>query len=358
MSRTVRTRSRSKKTANISDDIEAETMTGKTRSKAGVTDMSHIEKPVAVKRSRMKHTNNLSGGTTEATCGNDNKTPTMSVPLASSVNVPQEPIIPLNAISQLVTAAVIHIGKGNLNVPFKVGNLTFTPDEILHHSSGIIDTVDKKMYSKFSTINKPYGVYSNSAYNYLANHMKNVIGMTYKQGIGLLNDKLGTTFTSSGIIDELGYNDISGTESDLMKLGDYVKGNYEWFANGSVKRPGRGIDVISSSGLSKISAFNGIKLIINKRKTTIEKGGNYERVDGKNKVAQKIAKTKFAIGHDNRRITEASINQEYNLPVEYIDNPSELEEINGQYWKLDRVVGKTKYYKSPIVNSSCPFLVV
>lgn len=72
----------------------------------------------------------------------------------------------IHSISKLVLAAMIHHFKGNLKCKFSIGNLLFNIDEILHHSSGIIDRVDLKLYSLFDNINKPYGLYSNYAFNY------------------------------------------------------------------------------------------------------------------------------------------------------------------------------------------------
>ena len=269
---------------------------------------------------------------------------------------------PIHSISKLVLSAMIHILKGNLNASFKLGNLSCTCDEILHHSSGIIDGVDKRLYSKYDHINKPIGVYSNEAFNFLAKNLKSVIGMTYKQGLNELNNRLGTHFTSNGIAEEIGAYDLSSTTDDLTKLGEYVNTNYEWFANGTVKRPGRGIDIITPSVISKLGSMkergSDVKLTITKKKITVERDTNLQWTDQKYIVQQRIPKTKFIIDIDNRHVTEPVISQPLNLPVECIADPSSLTEIDGSYWKLVKTTGKTKYYQSPISNSRRPFLVV
>ncbi len=268
---------------------------------------------------------------------------------------------PIYSISKLILSSMIHMLKGNLSMEFKLGNLTFTVDEILHHSSGIIDGVDKKLYSKFEHINKPQGIYSNEAFNFLAKNVKSVIGMTYKQGLNELNSKLGTRFTYNGIAEEIGAYDLSGTTEDLNKLGDYVKVNYDWFANGTVKRPGRGIDIITPSGISKLGSMKergeDVKITISRKKVTVERG-NLEWTDKKYIIQQKIPKTKFVLDIDNRRVTEPVMSQPLNIPFESVDKPDTLMEIDGAYWRLVKTVGKTKYYQSPIVNSRKPFLVV
>ena len=273
----------------------------------------------------------------------------------------KEPPFPIHSISKLVLSAMIHILKGNLSMQFKLGNLTFTVDEILHHFSGIIDGVDKKLYSKFEHINKPQGIYSNEAFNFLAKNVKSVIGMTYKQGLNELNSRLGTRFTSNGSAEEIGAYDLSGTTEDLNKLGDYVKVNYDWFANGTVKRPGRGIDIITPSGISKLGSVRerseDVKITISRKKVTVERG-NLEWADKKYIVQQKIPKTKFVLDIDNKRVTEPVMSQPLNLPFESVDKPDSLTEIDGTYWRLVKTVGKIRYYQSPIVNSRKPFLVV
>lgn len=273
----------------------------------------------------------------------------------------KEPPYPIHSISKLVLSSMIHMLKGNLSMQFKLGNLSFTVDEILHHSSGIVDGVDKKLYSKFEHINKPYGIYSNEAFNFLSKNLKSVIGMTYKQGLNELNSKLSTRFTSNGIAEEIGAYDLSGTTEDLNKLGDYVKVNYDWFANGTVKRSGRGVDIITPSGISKLGSMKergeDVKITISRKKVTVERG-NLEWAEKKYIVQQKIPKTKFILDIDNKRVTESVMSQPLNLPFESVDKPDTLTEINGEYWRLVKTVGKTKYYQSPIVNSRKPFLVV
>lgn len=273
----------------------------------------------------------------------------------------KETPFPIHSISKLVLSAMIHMLKGNISMQFKLGNLSFTVDEILHHSSGIVDGVDKRLYSKYEHINKPQGIYSNEAFNFLAKNVKSVIGMTYKQGLNELNSKLCTRFTSNGIAEEIGAYDLSGTTEDLNKLGDYVKVNYDWFANGTVKRPGRGVDIITPSGISKLGSMKerseDVKITISRKKVTVERG-NLEWADKKYIVQQKIPKTKFVLDIDNRRVTEPVMSQPLNIPFESVDKPDTLTEINGEYWRLIKTVGKTKYYQSPIVNSRKPFLVV
>lgn len=273
----------------------------------------------------------------------------------------KESPFPIHSISKLVLSSIIHMLKGNLSMQFKLGNLSFTADEILHHSSGIIDGVDKRLYSKYDRINKPHGIYSNEAFNFLAKNVKSVIGMTYKQGLNELNSRLGTRFISNGITEEIGAYDLSGTTEDLGKLGDYIKVNYDWFANGTVKRPGRGVDIITPSGISKLGSFKergeDVKITISRKKVTVERG-NLEWADKKYIVQQKIPKTKFVLDIDNKRVTESVMSQPLNLPFESVDKPDSLTEINGEYWRLVKTVGKTKYYQSPIVNSRKPFLMV
>ena len=307
----------------------------------------HIDKPIT-KRHKKQHTHAVI------------ETPMVQDALPNIPTQTEEPSFPIYSISKLVLASMICILKGNLSAEFKLGNLSFTADEILHHSSGIIDGVDKKLYSKYSTINKPQGVYSNEAYNFLARNLKSIIGMQYKQGLNELNSRLGTHFVSSSSPTDIGANDLSATMSDLNKLGEYVKVNYDWFANGSLKRPGRGVDIISSSGLSKSgsidSTTNNIKITITKKKISIENSENMNWAETKNIVQQKLLKTKTALDIDNKLVT-APISQPLNLPIEYV-NLSGLEEIDGAYWKLVKTVGKTKYYQSPITNSRKPFLVI
>lgn len=277
----------------------------------------------------------------------------------------QEPVkessYPIHSISKLVLASMVRLMKGNLSTSFKLGNLSFTADEILHHSSGIIDGIDKRLYSKFDHINKPYGIYSNEAFNFLAKNLKSVIGMQYKQGLNELNSRLGTHFESNGVPDEIGAYDLSGSTEDLNKLGEYVKINYDWFANGTVKRPGRGIDIITPSGISKLGSMNDrgedVKITISRKKVLVERG-NLNWTDQKYIVQQKPAKSKIALDIDNKRITDPVISQPLNIPFEYVDKPDDLVEIDGAFWRLIKTVGKTKYYQSPITNSRRPFLLV
>ncbi len=307
----------------------------------------HVDKPIT-KRHRKPHTHAVI------------ETPVAQDTLPETPAPVEESAIPIHSISKLVLASMIHILKGNLSAEFKLGNLSFTVDEILHHSSGIIDGVDKKLYSKYSTINKPQGVYSNDAYNFLAKNLKSVIGTQYKQGLNELNSRLGTHFVSSSSPTDIGANDLFATTSDLNKLGEYVKVNYDWFANGTLKRPGRGVDIISSSGISKTGSIDGatnnIKITVSKKKISIENSANIDWTETKNIVQQKLLKTKTALDIDNRLVT-APVSQPLNLPIEYV-NLSGLEEIDGAYWKLVKTVGKTKYYQSPITNSRKPFLVI
>ena len=273
----------------------------------------------------------------------------------------KESPFPIHSISKLVLSAMIYMFNGDLSMKFKLGNLSFTVDEILHHSSGIIDGVDKKLYSKYEHINKPDGVYSNEAFNFLAKNLKSVIGMTYKRGLNEFNFRLGTHFISNDIPDEIGAYDLSGTTEDLNKLGEFIRLKYDWYANGTVKRPGRGIDIITPSGISKLGSFKergeDVKITISRKKVTVERG-SLEWADKKYIVQQKIPKTKFMLDFDNKRITVPVFSQPLNLPFETVDKLESLEEIDGAYWRLVKNVGKTKYYQSPIVNSRKPFLVV
>ena len=142
----------------------------------------------------------------------------------------------IHSISKLVLAAMIHHFKGDLKCKFTIGNLPFDVDEILHHSSGIIDKVDLKMYSIFDHINKPHGMYSNYAFNYLGTHIKDVIGITYNKALNEFNKFLDTNFVSTKLKDDIGTWDLSTTEEDLHKLGSYVQRHYNWFANGESRR--------------------------------------------------------------------------------------------------------------------------
>jgi hypothetical protein len=276
----------------------------------------------------------------------------------------KESPFPIHSISKLVLSAIIWTlnGKGNLSMEFKLGNLTFTVDEILHHSSGIIDGVDKRLYSKYEHINKPVGVYSNEAFNFLAKNLKSVIGTTYKRALNEFNSRLGTHFTSNDIAEEIGANDLSGTTEDLNRLGESIRLNYDWYANGTVKRPGRGVDIITPAGISILSSHedngDGIKLTVTKKKVIIDRGNSAQLIDQKYVVQQRVPKTKFALNIDNKRVTESVMSQPLNIPFESVDKPDTLTEINGEYWRLVKTVGKTKYYQSPIVNSRKPFLVV
>ena len=276
----------------------------------------------------------------------------------------KESPFPIHSISKLVLSAIIWTlnGKGNLSMQFKLGNLSFTVDEILHHSSGIIDGVDKRLYSKFEHINKPQGIYSNEAFNFLAKNLKSVIGTTYKRALNGFNSRLGTHFTSNDIPEEIGAYDLSGTTEDLNRLGECVRLNYDWYANGTVKRPGRGVDIITPADISILSSHedndNGIKLTISKKKVIIDRGNSAQLMDQKYVVQQKVPRTKFVLDIDNKRVTEPVISQPLNIPFESVDKPEKLVEINGEYWKLVKTVGKTKYYQSPIINSRKPFLVV
>ena len=185
--------------------------------------------------------------------------------------------------------------------------------------------------------------------------------MSYKQGLNEFNSKLGTHFTSNGIAEEIGAYDLSSTTDDLNKLGECVRLNYDWYANGTVKRPGRGIDIITPAGISKLGSFKergeDIKLTISRKKVIVERG-NLEWADKKYIVQQKIPKTKFMLDFDNRRVTVPVFSQPLNLAFEAVDKPDTLTEIDGAYWRLVKTSGKTKYYQSPIVNSRRPFLVV
>ena len=291
---------------------------------------------------------------------NDTHLPSMtpSMPTTSG-----EPSFPIHSISKLVLSAMIWMlnGNGNLSMQFKLGNLSFTVDEILHHSSGIIDGVDKRLYSKFEHINKPYGIYSNEAFNFLAKNLKSVIGITYKRALNEFNYRLGTRFTSNCIAEEIGAHDLSGTTEDLNKLGELVRLEYDWFANGTVKRPGRGVDIITPSGISKVGSMKergeDVKITISRKKVTIERG-NLEWADKKYIVQQKIPKTKFVLDIDNKRVTEPIMSQPLNIPFESVDNADTLTEIDGAYWVLVTTTGKAKYYRSPITNSRKPFLVI
>ena len=276
----------------------------------------------------------------------------------------KETPFPIHSISKLVLSDMIWMfnGKGNLSMEFKLGNLTFTVDEILHHSSGIIDGVDKRLYSKYDHINKPVGVYSNEAFNFLAKNLKSVIGTTYKRALNEYNFRLGTHFISNDIPEEIGACDLSGTTEDLNKLGEFVRTNYDWFANGTVKRPGRGVDIITPAGISILSSHESssdcIKLTVTKKKVIIDRGNSAQLMDQKYIIQQRVPKTKFVLDIDNRRVTEPVFSQPLNLPFESVDKPESLEEIDGAYWRLVKTSGKTKYYQSPIVNSRKPFLVV
>lgn len=288
---------------------------------------------------------------------NDTHVPSMtpSIPTSSS-----EPPFPIHSISKLVLAAIIQIFNGNLSMEFAIGNLRFTVDEILHHSSGIIDGVDKRLYSKFEHINKPYGIYSNEAYNYLAKNLKAVVGLPYKRALNELNTKLSTNFTTNGIAEEIGAYDLSATTNDLKALGEYIRVNYDWFADGTIKRPGRGVDIITPSGISKMGSFKehgeDVKITISRKKLTVERG-NLEWADKKYIVQQRIPKTKFVLDIDNHRVTVPVMSQPLNLPFESVDNADTLTEIDGAYWRLVKTSGKTKYYRSPITNTRKPFLV-
>ena len=280
---------------------------------------------------------------------------------ASTPTSSSEPPFSIHSISKLVLATIIQMLNGNLSMEFAIGHLRFTVDEILHHSSGIIDGVDKRLYSKFEHINKPYGIYSNESYNYLAKNLKAVIGLPYKRALNELNTKLSTNFTTNGISEEIGAYDLSATTNDLKALGEYIRVNYDWFANGTVKRPGRGVDIITPSGISKMGSFKergeDVKITISRKKVTIERG-NLEWADKKYIVQQRIPKTKFMLDFDNRRIMVPVFSQPLNLPFESVDNADTLTEIDGTYWRLVKTNGKTKYYQSPITNSRKPFLVV
>ena len=273
----------------------------------------------------------------------------------------KETPFPIHSISKLVLADMIWTFNGNLKHSFTIGNLTFTVDEILHHSSGIIDYVDKRLYSKYDHINKPQGIYSNEAFNFLAKNLKSVIGTTYKRALNELNARLGTHFTSNDIPEEIGTYDLSGTTEDLNRLGEAIRLNYDWYANGTVKHPGRGVDIITPSGISKLGSMKergeDVKITISRKKVTVERG-NLNGIDKKYIVQQKIPKTKFVLNIDNKRVTEPVTSQPLNIPVEAVDKPDTLTEIDGAYWRLVKTVGKTKYYQSPIVNSRKPFLVV
>lgn len=294
---------------------------------------------------------------------NPSTTPNIAAINESTTEIVKEQPFPIHSISKLVLSAMIWTlnGKGNLAMQFKLGNLSFTVDEILHHSSGIIDGVDKRLYSKYEHINKPYGIYSNEAFNFLAKNLKSVIGTTYKRALNEFNSRLGTHFTSNDIPEEIGAYDLSGTTEDLNRLGECVRLNYDWYANGTVKRPGRGVDIITPSGISKLGSFKergeDVKITISRKKVTVERG-NLEWADKKYIVQQKIPKTKFVLDIDNRRVTVPVMSQPLNLPFEAIDKPDSLIEIDGTYWRLIKTSGKTKYYQAPIVHSRKPFLVV
>ncbi len=303
------------------------------------------------------------------TVGGKRRTKTDSEPISDTITEAdkeqvKETPYPIHSISKLVLSAMIWTlnGKGNLSMQFKLGNLTFTVDEILHHSSGIIDGVDKRLYSKYDHINKPVGVYSNEAFNFLAKNLKSVIGTTYKRALNEFNFRLGTHFTSNDNAEEIGAYDLSGTTDDLNKLGEIVRLNYDWYANGTVKRPGRGVDIITPSGISKLGSMKergeDVKLTISRKKVIVERGTDLQWTDKKYIVQPRIPKTKFIIDIDNRRVTEPVFSQPLNLPFEAISDPSSLIEIDGAYWRLVKTSGKTKYYQSPIINSRRPFLVV
>lgn len=350
----------------IEKHVEKPTIKRQRKPIQSAVDLNESIKDIAKRTSKIKQEDTRQLDSLTSTVGGKRRAKTINEPVIGgekelvNESVKELPY-PIHSISKLVLSAMIYILKGNLAVQFKLGNLTFTVDEILHHSSGIIDGVDKRLYSKYDTINKPVGIYSNEAFNFLAKNLKSVIGMTYKQALNELNSRIGTNFTSNGITEEIGAYDLSSTTDDLNKLGECIRINYDWYANGTVKRPGRGIDIITPSGISKLGSMRergeDIKLTISRKKVTVERG-NVDWADQKYIVQQKIPKTKFILDIDNHKVTEPVISQPLNLPVECVSDPSSLTEIDGAYWRLVKTSGKTKYYQSPIVNSRKPFLVV
>lgn len=350
----------------IEKHVEKPTIKRQRKPIQSAIDLNDSIKDIAKRTSRPKQEDTRQLDSLTVAVSGKRRTKTINEPVISDSTAPanesvKESPFPIHSISKLVLSAMIYVLKGNLSMQFKLGNLTFTVDEILHHSSGIIDGVDKRLYSKYDHINKPVGIYSNEAFNFLAKNLKSVIGMSYKQGLNEFNSRLGTNFTSNGIVEEIGAYDLSSTTDDLNKLGECVKLNYDWYANGAVKHPGRGVDIITPAGISKLGSFrergDDVKITISRKKVIVEHG-NLEWADKKYIVQQKIPKTKFMLDFDNRRVTVPVFSQPLNLPFEAVDKPDTLIEIDGAYWRLVKSSGKTKYYQSPIVNSRKPFLVI
>lgn len=267
----------------------------------------------------------------------------------------------IGSISKLVLATMIHMFEGKLDMQFSLGNLLFSTDDVLHHRSGIRDDVDKKLYKAYSDISKPYGIYSNIAYVFLANHMNEVVGMSYTKALLSLNSRLTTGFRTNGNKSEYGSSDLTGTDEDLHKLANYVSMNYDWYADGQSKKPGRGFDLISTNKLSVVSSFDNsdnVRLVVGKKGVSIDRNVNWY-ISDKDLVKQKIPKSKIAIDANNRLVSGVYF-QLLNLQAETIDKSAvgELEEIDGSLWRFVKQVGKNKFYTAPIVNTAVPFKVV
>ena len=207
----------------------------------------------------------LTGGTTDTSNSSTNN------PRQTLKFTPEDVIrnnIPIASISKLVLACIYHMHT--INYPDLLQqqiaplpdhpNLKFNVDELLHMKGGIPFATNGNTYSDvISSINiltnytnhslyKPT-TYSNVTFMLLAYSLEQLTGSTYLNSLAQLCSQLNLVNTWSCSLWKPGSGDIVTTESDIIKIGQYVQSHYEWFAddlNHTCYR-GRGIDVISSN---------------------------------------------------------------------------------------------------------------
>ena len=182
--------------------------------------------------------------------------------------------IPIASVSKLVLACIYHMHSiehtdllSKMIVPFTdYPNLVFNVDELLHMKGGLPFTCGGNteadvlksisILKDYTNIRKPT-TYSNVTFMLLSFALKDLVGVDYIKSLAMLSKKLKIDNTWSCPLWKPGSGDIVSIKADMIKIGNYVQDNYEWFAcvqsvtnddttdaNGY---RGRGIDVISSN---------------------------------------------------------------------------------------------------------------
>lgn len=187
--------------------------------------------------------------------------------------------IPIASISKLVLACIIcyyseRDGKDYTKYELKIGeNRSVSVDEVLHMKSGIVFSIDENDYESvmkmvnvlenYREIRHPT-TYSNVNMMFLAYNLENIIGDKYEDALRVFCEGLGLKNTYSCSIEwKIGSGDIVTTEDDIIKIGEYVRDNFEWFAddmNGETYR-GRGIDVVSSDANGRFVIKDGAQYV-------------------------------------------------------------------------------------------------